>query len=80
MPYYQLLTDKTLLILNDIVAVSGKTPLQDANPNIVKTWYLNPALPVLEYRQARNNIMAEVDALKAPPKEEESGAQEERSY
>ena len=67
MPYYQLLTDKTILILQDVVATSGANPLQDSNPEIVKTWYLDPALPVFEYRNTRSQIMAEIDALRAPP-------------
>lgn len=67
MPYYQLMTDKTLLVLNDIVGATGTSPLQDTNPDIIKTWYLDPALPLVEYRKVRSQIMAEVDALKGPP-------------
>ena len=80
MPYYQLLTDKTILILQDVVATSGANPLQDNNPEIVKTWYLDPALPVFEYRNTRSQIMAEIDALRAPPVPEKPGEQEEGFY
>ena len=77
MPYYRLLTDKTLLVLRDEIYIGGKNPLQDNSSNIVKTWYLDPTLPVADYRAVRSAIMAEVDALRAPPKDEPPGAQEE---
>ena len=70
MPYYQLLADKTLIILQDNLAVTGENPLQSKNPDIIKTWYLDPNLSLIQYRETRSQIMAEVDALKGPPKTE----------